>query len=62
MPTLTQVKILESILRAERNKANPREGIVKSHLIEYCSLKSTTADKYFTKLVSVTHLFRKADY
>ncbi len=42
--------ILECILRAERNRSNPREGIIKSHLINYCSLKSTTADKYFLKL------------
>ena len=38
--------ILERILRAETKN----EGVIKSHLIEYCGLKSATADKYLTKM------------
>ncbi|MFX1273741.1 MAG: hypothetical protein ACFFBP_14305 [Promethearchaeota archaeon] len=49
-------RILENILRAERNKANPRKGIIKSHLIDYCSLKSTTAEKYFNKLENAGYI------
>ncbi|MFW9973395.1 MAG: hypothetical protein ACFFDF_24640 [Candidatus Odinarchaeota archaeon] len=39
--------ILEGILRAFKDKRNPRKGIIKSHLIEYCALKTSTAEKYF---------------
>lgn len=42
--------ILEGILRAERENSVIKQGIVKSHLINYCGLKSTTAEKYLTKL------------
>lgn len=47
--------ILEGILRAFKDKRNPRKGIIKSHLIEYCSLKTSTAEKYFAKM-------ERADY
>ena len=42
--------ILEGILRAERDKFNERNGIIKSHLIEYSGLKLATAEKYLSKL------------
>ena len=42
--------ILEGILRAERDKFNERNGIIKSHLIEYSGLKLATAEKYLLKL------------
>ncbi|MFX0073561.1 MAG: hypothetical protein ACFFAO_20990 [Candidatus Hermodarchaeota archaeon] len=42
--------ILEGILRAERDKFNQRNGIIKSHLIEYSGLKVATAEKYLSKL------------
>lgn len=42
--------ILEGILRAFKDKRNPRKGIIKSHLIEYCGLKTSTAEKYFNRM------------
>ena len=47
--------ILEGILRTDRNKPNQRKGIIKSHLIKYCALKTSTAEKYLSKM-------EKADY
>ncbi|MHA1186577.1 MAG: hypothetical protein ACTSSK_06815 [Candidatus Heimdallarchaeota archaeon] len=47
--------ILEGIIRSERDDSLLKQGIVKSHLIRYCGLKSTTAEKYLLKL-------EKADY
>ena len=42
--------ILEGILRAFRDRRNPRKGIIKSHLIEYCALKTSTAEKYLNRM------------
>jgi DNA-binding PadR family transcriptional regulator len=42
--------ILEGILSVERNKSHQRNGIIKSHLIDYCGLKATSAEKYLLKL------------
>ena len=42
--------ILEGILQAFKDKRNPRNGIIKSHLIKYCALKTSTAEKYFTRM------------
>ena len=42
--------ILEGILRSFKDKRNPRKGIIKSHLIEYCALKTSTAEKYFNRM------------
>lgn len=42
--------ILEGILRAFKDRHNPRNGIIKSHLIEYCALKTSTAEKYFNRM------------
>ena len=42
--------ILEGILRTDRNKPNQRQGIIKSHLIKYSSLKTATAEKYLLKM------------
>ena len=47
--------ILEGILRAER-KNSLIKGIIKSHLINYCGLKSTTADKYLMKLENAGYI------
>ena len=42
--------ILEGILRAFKDMRNPRKGIIKSHLIEYCALKTSTAEKYLNRM------------
>lgn len=42
--------ILEGILRALKDKHDPRKGIIKSHLINYSELKTSTAEKYFKKM------------
>lgn len=42
--------ILEGILRAEYSPNLLKEGIVKSHLIKYCGLKTTDAEKYLSKM------------
>ncbi len=48
--------ILEGIIRAERNRANEKKGIVKSHLIDYCKLKTSTAEKYLSKLINAGYI------
>ena len=48
--------ILEGILRAEKKSPFERKGIVKSHLIKYCSLKSSTAEKYLTKMENAGYI------
>ena len=50
--------ILEGILRANKKKTkkpDQSKGIVKSQLIKYSALKTTTAEKYLSKM-------EKADY
>ncbi|MHA1670270.1 MAG: hypothetical protein ACTSV5_06780 [Promethearchaeota archaeon] len=42
--------ILEGILRAFKDKRNPRNGIIKSHLIKYSALKTSIAEKYFARM------------
>ncbi len=57
MPAKTQYRstniiiqtILERILRADKNKPHERKGVIKSHLIKYCALKTSTAEKYLVK-------------
>lgn len=48
--------ILEGILR--KNKTNPYEkkGIKKSHLIQYCNLKTATAQKYLSKMENAKYI------
>ena len=48
--------ILEGILRTDRNKPNQRKGIIKSHLIKYCSLKTATAEKYLSKMENAGYI------
>ena len=48
--------ILEGILSVERKKTYQRKGIIKSHLIEYCGLKATTAEKYLSKLENAEYI------
>ena len=44
------LSILEAILRADKDHYLVKTGIVKSHLIKFCNLKASTADKYFSKM------------
>ena len=44
--------ILEAILRAD----NKEGGIIKSHLIKLCSLKTSTAEKYLVKMESANYI------
>lgn len=53
--------ILEGIIRAERDDNLLKKGIVKSHLIRYCGLKSTTAEKYLDKLVKADYIKRREE-
>jgi predicted transcriptional regulator len=48
--------ILEGIIRAERDRSNEKDGIVKSHLIDYCNLKTSTAEKYLSKLINAEYI------
>ena len=48
--------ILEGIIRADKNHTLIKEGIVKSHLIQYCGLKSVTAEKYFNKMIKAEYI------
>ncbi len=58
MPVKTQYRstniiiqtILERILRTDKNKPHERKGVIKSHLIKYCALKTSTAEKYLIKM------------
>ncbi|MBN2156568.1 MAG: hypothetical protein JW776_11040 [Candidatus Lokiarchaeota archaeon] len=43
--------ILESLLDDQ-----PGEGVVKSHLIEICGLKTSTAEKYLNKMESAGYI------
>ena len=44
------LSILEVIIRTEPLERSNQEGILKSHLIKHCNLKSKTADKYLDKM------------
>ena len=48
--------ILEGIIRAERDDTLLKKGIVKYHLVRYCGLKTTTAEKYFQKLETAGYI------
>lgn len=48
--------ILEGIIRAERVDSLLKKGIVKSHLIRYCGLKTSTAEKYLIKLENAKYI------
>ena len=48
--------ILEGIIKAEKDKFNPKKGIVKSHLIKFCGLKQVTAEKYLSKLENAEYI------
>lgn len=48
--------LLEGIIRAEKNRANEKQGIVKSHLIDYANLKTSTAEKYLSKLIKAGYI------
>ena len=48
--------ILEGILSVERNKSYQRKGIIKSHLVDYCGLKATSAEKYLLKLENAGYI------
>lgn len=43
-------QILEGIIRADLNHTLVKTGIIKSHLLKYCALKASTAEKYFEKM------------
>lgn len=49
-------KILEGILRADIDHILLKKGIIKSHLIKYCSLKASTAEKYLTKMEKACYI------
>ncbi|QEE17953.1 hypothetical protein DSAG12_03791 [Promethearchaeum syntrophicum] len=49
-------KILEGILRADINHTLIKKGIIKSHLIKYCALKASTAEKYLLKMINAGYI------
>ncbi len=49
-------KILEGILRADIDHMLVKQGIVKSHLVKYCMLKASTAEKYLSKMEKAGYL------
>ena len=53
--------ILEGIIRAERDDSLLKKGIVKSHLIRYCGLKASTAEKYLTKLENAKYVEKREE-
>ena len=57
--------ILEGILRVrnpDENNKPSRKGIVKSQLIKYSGLKTTTAEKYLSKMESADYIRSEVDY
>ncbi len=50
--------LLEGILRQSKigKKKYLREGIIKSHLIKYCNLKTSTAEKYLNKMENAGYI------
>ena len=42
--------ILDSILREKSKNPYENKGIKKAHLMKYCKLKASTAEKYFKSL------------
>ena len=48
--------ILEGIIQAEKNKENEKKGIVKSHHISWSNLKTSTAEKYLSKLENAGYI------
>lgn len=54
--------ILETIIRSEDTIENSfRKGILKSHLIQEVHLKSTTAEKYLTKMEQADYISVSSD-
>ncbi len=54
--------ILEGIIRVDKSGQNQRSGIVKSHLIKYCGLKTSTAEKYLTKMEKAKYVQSRTEY
>jgi predicted transcriptional regulator len=52
--------ILEGIIRAKSSR--DETGIIKSHLIKYCGLKSTTAEKYLQKMEKAGYIRARNEY
>jgi predicted transcriptional regulator len=48
--------IIQNLLEILMNDQS-EEGVVKSHLIEYCGLKTSTGDKYLAKMESAGYIF-----
>lgn len=54
--------ILEAIIKSEDTDSNHfKKGILKSHLIQQVHLKSTTADKYLTKMQQAGYINAQQD-
>ena len=54
--------ILEVIIKAEDTDSEHfRKGILKSHLIQQVHLKSTTADKYLSKMEQANYITAQND-
>lgn len=54
--------ILEGILRTIESRDFNREGIIKSHLIKYSGLKTSTAEKYLQKMEKADYITSTIDY
>ena len=48
--------ILEGILREKKKNPVIQKGIKKSHLIAYCRLKTSTAEKYLIKMANAGYI------
>ncbi|MFW9997464.1 MAG: transcriptional regulator [Candidatus Odinarchaeota archaeon] len=54
--------ILEGILRVSYKKDYFHQGIVKSHLVQYCGLKTETAEKYLSKMEKAGYIESQIDH
>ncbi|MCY3413929.1 MAG: hypothetical protein INQ03_19965 [Candidatus Heimdallarchaeota archaeon] len=50
------LSILEEIIGSEYEE---QQGILKSHIIKNCQLKSTTAEKYLEKMEQAEYIMKK---
>ncbi|MFW9904881.1 MAG: hypothetical protein ACFFFH_11155 [Candidatus Thorarchaeota archaeon] len=56
------LSILEILIKSIEKLRNEEDGVLKSHIIQKCSLKSTTAEKYLSKMEKANYITSFTDY
>lgn len=56
------LSILELTIKSNRRKDQGTDGVLKTHIIKTCNLKSSTADKYLSKMEKAKYIESFTDY